>query len=119
MAVTTRKKAGWGAANTVAILIVAIPVLWLVSLSFKAPGDDHRRQPLAAHWTWGNYSGIFQRSTFVRALLNSVGVGLVTTVIAVVLASMAAYAIARLGFAGKQLSGGSRCSSPVPADLAG
>jgi len=103
MAVTTRQKAGWGAANTVAILIVAIPVLWLVSLSFKTPGAITDPSFWPAHWTWGNYSGILTSSTFVRPLLNSIGIGLIATLIAVVFASMAAYAIARLAFPGKRL----------------
>ncbi len=54
MAATTRQKAGWGAANTVAILIVAIPVLWLVSLSFKTPGAITDPSFWPAQWTWGN-----------------------------------------------------------------
>ena len=103
MAVTTRQKAGWGATNTVAILIVAIPVLWLVSLSFKTPGAITDPSFWPAHWTWGNYSGILTSSTFVRPLLNSIGIGLIATLIAVVFASMAAYAIARLAFPGKRL----------------
>jgi len=103
MAVTTRQKAGWGAANTVAILIVAIPVLWLVSLSFKTPGAITDPSFWPAHWTWGNYSGILTSSTFVRPLLNSIGIGLIATLIAVVFASMAAYAVARLAFPGKRL----------------
>src|SRR5208282_2852782 len=103
MAATTRQKAGWGAANTVAILIVAIPVLWLVSLSFKTPGAITDPSFWPAQWTWGNYSGILTSSTFVRPLLNSIGIGLIATIIAVVFASMAAYAVARLTMPGKRL----------------
>ena len=42
----------------------------------------------------GNYSGILTNSTFVRPLLNSIGIGLIATFIAVVFASMAAYTVA-------------------------
>ena len=56
-----------------------------------------------AQWTWGNYSGILTSSTFVRPLLNSIGIGLIATFVAVVFASMAAYAVARLTMPGKRL----------------
>src|SRR6185369_15048266 len=52
---------------------------------------------------WGNYSGILTSSQFIRPLANSIGIGIISTVIAVVLASMAAYAVARLRFPGKSL----------------
>src|SRR5205823_13024465 len=48
-----------------------------------------------------NYSGILTSSEFIRPLINSIGIGLIATFIAVVLASMAAYAVARLRFPGK------------------
>ena len=56
---------------------------------------------MPAQWTWGNYSGILKSTQFTRPLLNSIGIGLISTFIAVVLASMAAYAVARLQFPGK------------------
>ena len=39
MAVSTtpRQKVGWGTANFVVIALALIPVLWMVSLSFKTP----------------------------------------------------------------------------------
>lgn len=54
-------------------------------------------------WTWANYRGIFETSEFTRALVNSIGIALISTVIAVVLGTMAAYAVARLRFPGKRL----------------
>lgn len=40
---------------------------------------------------------------FGRPLLNSIGIGLITTLVAVLLGTMAAYAVARLEFRGKKL----------------
>ena len=57
---------------------------------------------MPTNWTWANYSGIFSTSDFTRPLLNSIGIGLIATFISVVLASMAAYAVARLKFPGKR-----------------
>jgi multiple sugar transport system permease protein len=103
MAATTQQRVGWSVANIVAILLALIPVVWIASLSFKTPGSITDPTYFPVHWTWSNYSGILTTSTFLRPLLNSIGIGLIATFIAVVLASMAAYAVARLNFPGKQV----------------
>jgi trehalose/maltose transport system permease protein len=102
-ATTARQRVGWGAANLVAILLALIPVLWIVSLSFKTPTAITDPSFLPAQWTWSNYSGILTSSEFIRPLINSIGIGLIATFIAVLLASMAAYAVARLRFPGKSV----------------
>jgi multiple sugar transport system permease protein len=102
-ATTVRQRIGWGTANTVAILLALIPVLWIVSLSFKTPTAITDPSFIPSQWTTSNYSGILQSSEFLRPLINSIGIGLISTLIAVVLASMAAYAVARLRFPGKGL----------------
>jgi multiple sugar transport system permease protein len=78
-------------------------VLWLVSLSFKTPAAVLDPSFIPAAWTWGNYDQILNTSQFIRPLINSIGIGLIATAIAVVLASMAAYAVARLRFPGKSV----------------
>ena len=98
---TPRQKFGWGTANVVVIALALIPVLWLASLSFKTPAAVLDPSFLPKQWTWGNYSGILKTSQFTRPLMNSIGIGLIATFISVVLASMAAYAVARLRFPGK------------------
>jgi multiple sugar transport system permease protein len=100
---TPRQKAGWGVANFVVIALALIPVLWLVSLSFKTPTAVLDPSFVPSQWTWGNYSGILESSQFIRPLINSIGIGLISTFVAVVLASMAAYAVARLAFPGKSV----------------
>jgi multiple sugar transport system permease protein len=103
---TPRQKVGWGTANLVAITLALIPVLWLLSLSFKTPTAVVDPSFLPKQWTWSNYfgsTGILKTSQFIRPLLNSIGIGLIATFIAVLLASMAAYAVARLRFPGKGL----------------
>jgi len=101
MAATPRQRVGWGAANTVAVVLALIPVLWIVSLSFKDPATITDSTFWPKKWTWENYRGIFKTSEFTHALINSIGIALISTLIAVVLASMAAYAVARLEFPGK------------------
>ena len=101
MAATTRQKSGWITANVVVILLVLIPVVWIASLSFKEPSSITDPTFFPKQWTWSNYKGIFTSSEFTRPLLNSIGIGLIATFISVVLASLAAYAVARLAFPGK------------------
>ncbi|MGZ4481583.1 MAG: carbohydrate ABC transporter permease, partial [Gaiellales bacterium] len=103
MAATTRERASWGAGNTLIVLLAFIPVLWITSLSFKDPATITDGSFWPKSWTTENYRGIFKTSEFTRALVNSIGIALIATFIAVVLASMAAYAVARLNFPGKSL----------------
>ncbi len=103
MAVSTRQKTGWATANTVIIILALIPVLWIVSLSFKDPTTLTSATFWPKKWTLQNYRGIFQTSEFTRALINSIGIALISTFIAVLFASMAAYAVARLDFPGKSV----------------
>jgi multiple sugar transport system permease protein len=102
VATTARQKSGWITANLVTILLVLIPVVWIFSLSFKDPSTITDPTFFPKKWTWANYSGIFNSSDFTRPLLNSIGIGLIATFISVVLASLAAYAVARLAFPGKR-----------------
>ena len=91
----------WGVCNAVIIVCALVPVLWIASLSFKDPSTIGDRSFFPSKWSTANYSGIFDTSEFTDALRNSIGIALITTVIAVTLACMAAYAIARLNFPGK------------------
>jgi multiple sugar transport system permease protein len=94
---------GWGTANTCVIIFALFPVFWIVMLSFKSPTTIADGRLIPQDWSTENYSQIFKQSIFTDALRNSIGIALISTVIAVVLASMAAYAIARLQFRGKTL----------------
>jgi multiple sugar transport system permease protein len=103
VATTVKQKVGWGTGNTVAVVLAIVPVLWIVSLSFKDPTTITDGKFVPRKWTLDNYRGIFKTSEFTRALVNSIGIAIIATLIAVVLASMAAYAVARLKFPGKSL----------------
>ncbi len=103
MATTTKTKVGWTVANLLVVLYAVIPLLWIISLSFKPASSVTDGNFIPKEWTWENYSSIFETSAFTSALRNSIGIGLITTLIAVVLGTMAAYAVARLDFPGKKL----------------
>ena len=103
MDATMRRKVGWTVANVLVVLYAVIPLWWIISLSFKPTGSVTDGSFIPKEWTLDNYKGIFDTSAFTSALINSIGIGLLTTVIAVVLGTMAAYAVARLEFRGKKL----------------
>ncbi len=91
----------WGLLDAVVVVFALIPVLCIMSLSFKTTATLTDGNFIPREWTLDNYKTIFQTDQFVRALVNSIGIALISTVIAVVLGTMAAYAIARLDFPGK------------------
>jgi multiple sugar transport system permease protein len=106
--VTPSSRANAAAAATVAgaLLIVAyalLPVLWILSLSFKRADDINNKRFWPTAWTLDNYRTVFATDLFTSALVNSVGISVIATVLSVGLATLAAYAIARLDFRGKGL----------------
>jgi multiple sugar transport system permease protein len=72
-------------------------------LSLKTPESVTDGALIPHHWTLHNYRDIFNAGIFTDALRNSIGIGLIATALAVVLASFAAYAIARLEFPGRRI----------------
>ncbi|MGU3292255.1 carbohydrate ABC transporter permease [Williamsia sp. M5A3_1d] len=100
---TLSKKVGWSVINLLVVLYALVPVLWIVSLSLKPPGQVTDGNFIPKSFTFENYKGIFDTSTFTSALINSIGIGLITTVLAVLLGTLAAYAVARLDFPGKKV----------------
>jgi multiple sugar transport system permease protein len=82
-----------------------LPVVWILSLSFKPVSETTVGSPqfLPKTWTIQNYKDIVANPDFTRALLNSFGIALIATGLAVLFATFAAYAIARLEFRGKRL----------------
>lgn len=93
----------WRFTVVVVICYALLPVAWLVSLSLKPAGDlgDGRFFPRAI--SLEHYVAVFRDPQFPAALLNSLGVGLIATLIAVIVATLAAYAIVRLRFPGRRL----------------
>ena len=81
------------------------PVAWIISLSFKSEGETAAgsAQFLPKEPTFDNYKAIIDNPDFTRALINSFGIALIATLLSVIFATLAAYAIARLEFKGKRL----------------
>lgn len=92
----------WALGGLAIVAYTILPVLWIVSLSFKEGDDINNRKFFPSEWSLDNYRTVFDTSLFTSALRNSVGISLIATVASVVLATFAAYAIARLEFKGKR-----------------
>jgi multiple sugar transport system permease protein len=101
--VGARRAAGWVVVDILVIIYALFPVLWILSLSLKPTSTVKDGKLIPSSVTFANYRGIFQGNAFSSALVNSIGIGLITTVIAVTIGGMAAYAVARLTFPGKKL----------------
>src|SRR5690606_38611395 len=102
----TREKVLWWIAGVVVIVYALFPVVWIVALSFKTPSDLGSKRFWPTSWVWENYDNILAgdaQELFLSALRNSIGISLIATFISVVLATFAAYAIARLDFPGKRV----------------
>ena len=100
-----------GLALGVALVLVwcLLPVVWIISLSFKDAAAVTNGSPgflpgggdeFAG---FSNYADAWGNDQFRRAIFNSIGISLISTFLSVVIATLAAYAIARLEFRGKRL----------------
>lgn len=101
--VGARRATGWAVINVIVVLYALFPVLWILSLSLKPTSTVKDGKLIPSEITFENYKAIFEGNIFTSALVNSIGIGLITTLIAVVIGGMAAYAIARLAFPGKKV----------------
>ena len=98
-----RRATGWVIVDALVLMYALVPVLWILSLSLKPTSTVKDGKLIPSSVTFDNYRGIFRGNYFSSALINSVGIGVTTTVIAVLVGAMAAYAVARLEFPGKRL----------------
>jgi multiple sugar transport system permease protein len=97
-----RRAAAWAVIDAVVVVYALLPVVWILSLSLKPTSTVKDGKLIPSSVTFDNYRGIFRGDFFSSALVNSIGIGLLTTAVAVVLGAMAAYAVARLDFPGKR-----------------
>jgi multiple sugar transport system permease protein len=99
---TNRERVLWSIGILVVLLYALIPVVWIASLSFKTPEEVSDRKFFSG-FSFENYDVVFSDDTFIAALINSIGIAAIATLISIVLAAMTAYATSRLDFTGKTL----------------
>jgi multiple sugar transport system permease protein len=101
---TQSERTMWAVGLTAVVVLALFPVLWLLMLSLKTPATIGDGRLIPADFTFENYSTLFSGgfdSPFLRPLINSIGIALIATSIAIVVAAFTAYAIARLRFPGR------------------
>jgi multiple sugar transport system permease protein len=121
MAHTPRERILWTIGILVVVLYALVPVAWITSLSLKPASQVGDGRFLPSDLSLENYESIFSTDTFNAALVNSIGIAAIATLVSIFLASMAAYALARLDFAGKAviLSGALAVAMFPPISIVG
>lgn len=88
----------------IALIVVycLAPFYWMLVTSLRDPARGLETTLWPSKLSLDNYVAVFDpRNNFLRAVLNSLIVSVTTTVLAVLIGTAAAYAIARLKFKGK------------------
>lgn len=82
--------------------LTVFPLVWMVLGSVKTPEEVNSAELVPSTVTFENYIYVFSNVPFARYLLNSFFVSAAVTVISLWFHSMAAYALARLDFPGRE-----------------
>ena len=83
------------------IIIAILPFFWMVSTSLMTLGEATGRTFVPSVLQWGNYTEAWVDGKFSEYFVNSVQIVLITVSGQIVLCTLAAYAFARIEFAGK------------------
>ncbi|MGW6734584.1 carbohydrate ABC transporter permease [Streptomyces sp. NPDC055013] len=103
--VTAKWRSGLLYASVAAVVACCLaPFYWMLVSSLRRTSDIFDTSLVPSPVSFENYRAVFDPAQgFGRALLNSLVVAGITTVLALVLATFTAYAMARLEFRGKRL----------------
>jgi ABC-type glycerol-3-phosphate transport system permease component len=86
----------------VALLAVALPLLWAVLGSLSPETELFERAHLPRALVLDHYRALFADATLLDAIRNSLAVAAATTLLCLALGSLCAYALARLQFPGRR-----------------
>jgi multiple sugar transport system permease protein len=89
--------------TAVLALLTIFPLFWMVSSAFKGPDEVNSVNLIPTKPTLHNFAYVFTEVPFLRYMLNSFFVAGAVTVVALFFHTMAAYALARLRFPGRDL----------------
>lgn len=84
-------------------LLVLMPLVWMVSGALKPPREVYQLTIIPEHPTFDNFRRIFTQVPFLHYLVNTIVVAGTVTVLGLFFHSMAAYALARLRFPGREV----------------
>ena len=92
-------------AVAVVVFIALAPLYWTIATSVKSGIELNESPPtlIPQSFSFENYATVLGLSTFTHDLLNSAVIALITTVLAMIVGILCAYAIARTKFLGKSV----------------
>jgi len=95
-AITPRKKIMWTALAWSLGLLIFFPILWTFLTSFKSEATAISDPPVwfFFDWTTENYSAVLERSNYPLALTNSIIIAVGSTLLGILIAVPAAWAMA-------------------------
>ena len=113
-------KTGTYAFLLVMALIILFPFYWMIISSLKELSEY--RQAIPTFWPqkvmWSNYSKAFSQASLGDLFMNTLYVGVVSTILSLVITVLSAFAFARLEFKGKEtLFGALLATMMLPGEL--
>ncbi|WP_099826385.1 carbohydrate ABC transporter permease [Oceaniglobus indicus] len=95
-AITPRKKIMWTALSWGIGLLIFFPILWTFLTSFKSEATAISDPPVwfLFDWTTENYTTVLERSNYPLALMNSIVIAVGSTILGIIIAVPAAWAMA-------------------------
>jgi multiple sugar transport system permease protein len=100
---------GWYAAGYLVLAVLTLwslfPLYWLLVTAVKSQAEMYSRAAILwpQQMTWVNFDQVLFRSSFPRALLNSLIVAAVVTPVSIALSALCAYSLTRLRYRGRRL----------------
>ena len=101
-------------------IVVLFPFYWMINSSLKSIEEYRMSTPTfwPQHVMWSNYSEAFRVANLGRLFLNTVIVGVVSTILSLIITVLSAFAFARLQFKGKNiLFAGLLATMMIPGEL--
>lgn len=101
-------------------LIVLFPFYWMINSSLKSLDEYRMSVPTfwPHAWLFSNYATAFSTASLGRLFLNTMYVGIVSTLLSLVITILSAFAFARLEFKGKDLLfAGLLATMMIPGEL--
>ncbi len=101
-------------------IVVLFPFYWMINSSLKSIEEYRMSTPTfwPQHVMWSNYSEAFRVANLGRLFLNTVIVGVISTILSLIITVLSAFAFARLQFKGKNiLFAGLLATMMIPGEL--
>ena len=104
----TRRKHSVGywtmlAVMTLGAITMIFPTVWMLLCSFKTQNEMYQMPPsfFPKQFNFANFASVFKQMPFGRYYLNSVGTGLLNTLVGVITSSLLGYIFAKYEFPGR------------------